>query len=235
MPKNPSTPVDTREALVDAAWELLAERGWGGTSVNAVIERAGVSKGTFYHRFASAEELLDAVAERMFERSLSAARPQIQSDASALEQLQAFFAAGRAFRFAHGRAWLATAAAMMRPENSLLRQRVEARTDAVVAPMLAAVLDRGVAQGVFEVDDSELTAGFLITASRLVAGRQVEDLLGPDDPDVCAARVAARARDWLRLVERSIVAPRGSLSELDPDFEGRVAELKAAAGEYDES
>ncbi len=234
MPRTRSTPVDTREALVDAAWALLAERGWEGTSVNAVIERAGVSKGTFYHRFASAEELLDAVAERMFERSLSAARPHIQSDAPALEQLQAFLAAGRTFRFAHGRAWLATASAVMRPENRALRGRVEARTDAVIAPMLAAVLTRGADEGVFEVDDSELTAYLLISTSRLVAERQVLDLLGPDDPVVCAERVAARARAWLRLVERSIGAPRDSLSELDPGFEERVAKLKATAGERDE-
>jgi AcrR family transcriptional regulator len=45
--------------------EVLAERGFGGLTVESICSRAGVPRSTFYRRWASAEEtLLDAFNER---------------------------------------------------------------------------------------------------------------------------------------------------------------------------
>jgi AcrR family transcriptional regulator len=61
---------DTRRALLDAAAVLIAERGYRGTTVNEVIARTGLSKGTFYWHFKSKEELLVAVLEERIDRPL---------------------------------------------------------------------------------------------------------------------------------------------------------------------
>jgi AcrR family transcriptional regulator len=50
-----------RDALLTAARELAAERGFAGTSVDAVAERAGVTKGAVYSIFGSKVELFAAV------------------------------------------------------------------------------------------------------------------------------------------------------------------------------
>ncbi|GAB2462415.1 TetR/AcrR family transcriptional regulator [Jatrophihabitans fulvus] len=47
-----------RERVLAAAVDLFAERGYDGTSVAQVVERAGVAKGGFYHHFVSKEALL---------------------------------------------------------------------------------------------------------------------------------------------------------------------------------
>src|SRR5438552_18360907 len=59
---------DTRGLLLEAAAKLIAERGYRGTSVNDVIARAGLSKGTFYWHFRSKHELLVAVLDERFDR-----------------------------------------------------------------------------------------------------------------------------------------------------------------------
>ena len=41
---------DRRNQLLDLAGELIGERGYANTSVQAIIDAAGVAKGTFYHR-----------------------------------------------------------------------------------------------------------------------------------------------------------------------------------------
>jgi AcrR family transcriptional regulator len=41
----------TRDALLTAAYELFVERGYRGTAVGDIAERAGVSLGTFYQYF----------------------------------------------------------------------------------------------------------------------------------------------------------------------------------------
>ena len=54
-------PVDKRRAILDAALELFAERGFHGTAVPLVAERAGVGAGTLYRYFESKEALVNAL------------------------------------------------------------------------------------------------------------------------------------------------------------------------------
>jgi AcrR family transcriptional regulator len=53
----------TRAHLVATSTELFAERGFENTSVELVLEHAGVSKGSLYHHFANKEALFEAVLE----------------------------------------------------------------------------------------------------------------------------------------------------------------------------
>ncbi|MBI2394120.1 MAG: TetR/AcrR family transcriptional regulator [Deltaproteobacteria bacterium] len=52
---------DRRQAILDAALELFAERGFHGTAVPLVAERAGVGAGTLYRYFESKEALVNAL------------------------------------------------------------------------------------------------------------------------------------------------------------------------------
>ncbi|NJE13628.1 TetR/AcrR family transcriptional regulator [Thermococcus sp. LS2] len=54
--------MDTREKILKAARELFAEKGYDKTTVDEIVERAGVAKGTFYNYFKSKEELIKIVA-----------------------------------------------------------------------------------------------------------------------------------------------------------------------------
>jgi AcrR family transcriptional regulator len=55
---------DKAEAILGAALELFVERGFHGTSVPSVAERAGVAAGTIYHYFANKEALVNALYKR---------------------------------------------------------------------------------------------------------------------------------------------------------------------------
>jgi TetR/AcrR family transcriptional repressor of nem operon len=59
---------DRRTLILDAAAEVIAERGFNQTSVEDVVRRAGLcGKSHFYHYFDSKEELGYAVLDRRFE------------------------------------------------------------------------------------------------------------------------------------------------------------------------
>jgi AcrR family transcriptional regulator len=55
----------TREHLIVVATQLFASRGYEGTSVDAVQQGAGVSRGSLYHHFASKDALFEAVVEEI--------------------------------------------------------------------------------------------------------------------------------------------------------------------------
>ena len=73
----------TRQLLVSVARELFAERGYGGTSIEEIIQRAGVARGALYHHFAGKDALFRAVydavqadiATRVISTALAAEEP----------------------------------------------------------------------------------------------------------------------------------------------------------------
>ena len=54
---------DMKERLLDAAMDLIWENSYGTTSVDAICERAGAKKGSFYYFFKSKSELAAAALE----------------------------------------------------------------------------------------------------------------------------------------------------------------------------
>ena len=60
--------LQTREALLDAGAALAEEHGLAGVSVNMVVARAGVAKGTFYVHFKDRAAFVDAMHERFHTR-----------------------------------------------------------------------------------------------------------------------------------------------------------------------
>jgi AcrR family transcriptional regulator len=58
----------TRGQLIEVATGLFADHGYEGTSIEAVLTAAGVSRGALYHHFAGKEALFTAVLEALSER-----------------------------------------------------------------------------------------------------------------------------------------------------------------------
>lgn len=52
----------TVAAILEAAAQILAERGWAGFNTNVIAERAGVSIGSLYEYFPNKQALVDEIA-----------------------------------------------------------------------------------------------------------------------------------------------------------------------------
>lgn len=54
----------TKEKILDAGQQLLLKQGYGGTSVDQVIDAAGITKGAFFYHFKSKNALANALMDR---------------------------------------------------------------------------------------------------------------------------------------------------------------------------
>lgn len=59
----PSVPHDTRTRFLDAAMHVIRTKGYAATTVDDLCAATGLSKGAFFHHFASKEALAVAAAE----------------------------------------------------------------------------------------------------------------------------------------------------------------------------
>ena len=79
----------TRTAIVRAARELFATRGYGAVGTNEVVERAGVTRGAMYHHFREKKDLFRAVYEQVEREVLEATIASMQGTHDPWEQLVA--------------------------------------------------------------------------------------------------------------------------------------------------
>ena len=71
---------ETRRALLDAAAAVFIERGLQGSSVEAIAERAGFTRGAFYSNFSSKEELFaEVLQDRVYAAYRAMAQAQLDS------------------------------------------------------------------------------------------------------------------------------------------------------------
>jgi AcrR family transcriptional regulator len=126
----------TREHLVAVARQRFAEQGYAATSIEDIVQRAGVAKGALYHHFSGKDALFRAVYEAVLADVVSA----VMAAASAEQEPWASVRAGlsvfldacldRAFR----RIVILESVSVLHPEVR------EAEIGQVELPMLRAVL-----------------------------------------------------------------------------------------------
>jgi TetR/AcrR family transcriptional repressor of nem operon len=58
---------NTRTKIMNAAQSQILNNGFGGTTIDSIIEEAGVSKGAFFHYFSSKDELGHTLVKRYAE------------------------------------------------------------------------------------------------------------------------------------------------------------------------
>ncbi|MED5369706.1 MAG: TetR/AcrR family transcriptional regulator [Myxococcota bacterium] len=108
MPRSPADNArmraQTRRALLDAALEVAAERGFHGASIARIAERAGVSKALVFKHFASKDKLLEALLEAGLQ-GVGQAFSSAQQATSPQQRLRALIAPGFAFVREHPRFW----------------------------------------------------------------------------------------------------------------------------------
>lgn len=66
----PKSGVETRRRIVEAAYEMFYRDGFGRVGVDAIAEKAGITKRTLYYHFDSKDTLLAAVLEHQHDLAI---------------------------------------------------------------------------------------------------------------------------------------------------------------------
>src|SRR5215813_11831022 len=79
---------EREELILQAAEEVLAEKGYHDTSMDEIAARVGVAKGTVYLHFPSKEDLVFALFEQELETSQQMIEQAVTTTESAREKLE---------------------------------------------------------------------------------------------------------------------------------------------------
>lgn len=81
------------ELVLDQATEVFAERGYRATRVDDIVERAGMSRRTFYEMFDSVEAILEQVYDRAVRVNLGAIVQRVMTVSDPIERVHVGVAA----------------------------------------------------------------------------------------------------------------------------------------------
>lgn len=86
---------DTRTHIIQTGADLIGQKGFGATGINAVLTAAGVPKGSFYHYFSSKHDFGLAVIDT-FAEEYDATLDRILNDTSrsCVDRLRTYFDTG---------------------------------------------------------------------------------------------------------------------------------------------
>src|SRR5438270_6024042 len=82
---------DMKKRLTDAAMDLIWESSYGTTSVDAICERAGAKKGSFYYFFKSKSELAVAALDSDWKKKKMQMDSIFSPTVPPLERLERYF------------------------------------------------------------------------------------------------------------------------------------------------
>lgn len=187
-----------RQAILHAAIDLFAEFGYDATSVQQIVERAGVTKGALYHHFTSKEEILYRIYGDLFAEQLadldrilaSGARPE-QALREAITSLVTSTAGS-----AKAAAVFSQEIARMSTEHYAEQQSEWRRYQDEVRELIR----RGQREGVFRTDASPHVTSWAIFG----VTNSMHTWFRPDGP-MTAEQIAAELAD---LVMGGILPPR---------------------------
>ena len=99
----------TKERILETALELFAQNGYLGTSMNDIAGQLGFTKAALYKHYASKQEILDRIVERMnrmdYERAESYEMPETEPDGFAEAYLHTPIPKIRAYSMAQFDHW----------------------------------------------------------------------------------------------------------------------------------
>lgn len=146
--KNPQR----RQELLRVAQGLFFQKGYDNTSIADIHNAAGVSKGAFYHHFASKKDILAAIIDDGIAAAVKSLEQVSRSKThNAIAKTQSIIALAYKSKVEPPREMVPVGQALQQDSNALLTQKMRTKWLQEAAPILERVVQQGVAESHFNV------------------------------------------------------------------------------------
>ncbi len=138
-----------KKELIKIAYNLFITKGYENTSVDEIIAKAGIAKGTYYYHFESKEQMLEEVINMMIDEGVERAKQVVNSNLKLEEKLVYTILALRVTPEEQS-----MQDAIHTKENIILHKKINDKIIDVAVPLLSSIVRDAQKEGLFTRNDN---------------------------------------------------------------------------------
>lgn len=147
--------------ILDASEELFFSKGYENTTINDILGKVEIAKGTFYHYFKAKEEVLDAIIMRVIKNKLEITENIANNEGmNAIEKIAAILFAQKP----QNQQEVNIITKMHTGANALFHQKAIQKTISELSPVFAKVYEQGITEKLFTNPYPKETSEILLMA-----------------------------------------------------------------------
>lgn len=161
-----------KKELIKTAYELFITKGYENTSVDEIIAKVGIAKGTYYYHFESKEQVLEEVVNMMIDEGVERAKQVINSNLKLEEKLVYTILALRVMPEEQS-----VQDTIHTKENIILHKKINDKIIDDAVPILSEIVREAKEDGLFTCDDNieERVRMTLILSNEMFDHNEIND------------------------------------------------------------
>lgn len=154
-----------RLEILHSAEKLFNKQGYDKTSIESIIKKAGIAKGTFYYYFKAKKDILEALVEQLGMKMEAYFNSIVEmNNLTAIQKFKLMLEGPEKKQL--------TSSSVMKiihkPENRELQEKLNIKSVKIIAPLIAKVLEEGKSEGVFTLSPSVESVQLILAGSEFI-------------------------------------------------------------------
>lgn len=181
-----------KQELLGIAYELFIRNGYEQTSIDEIIAKAHIAKGTYYYYFPSKEATLEAVIDLMIDEEVKKAKEILEASLPVSQKLVGVITSLRPEQDES-----TISDALNKRENIVMHEKVRERILKEAVPLVTQVIQEGISQGIFNCNNIEERVKMILIMSQYLF----------DEGNFTARDIEV----FIDMVEKTLGADKGTL------------------------
>jgi TetR/AcrR family transcriptional repressor of nem operon len=207
---------EKRAEIIGVARQLIYSKGYEQMAIKDILDALQISKGAFYHYFASKQDLLEGLLDQLLqeiEQMMVAIldRP----DLSGTAKLKHFFDTTGRWKTDQKAMFLGILRVWHADDNAIVRQKMTTRTIQHLTPFLAQMIEPCARAGTLNTPFPDQAGAIALTLVQGLNSTIVEMLLSDDPNDTLWPQARRLIDSYNDAIERVLGAAPGQLQLID--------------------
>ena len=204
---------ERKNELLDTAQEIFLTKGYKQTSVESIIKKVGVAKGTFYYYFKSKEDLLDKLVKRMIDKIRVEIKKIVEKkDLDAISKLEKAYSVAGNIKLENIHLIKLMLKILYEKDNLILRYKVYKSNVELVVPEFAKIIEQGVKEKLFNTPYPYEAAKLFFELGSILGDTMSKLFLELDEKPENMDKVVKEIEVYEDAMERILGAKKGTIN-----------------------
>ena len=204
---------ERKDEFLDTAQQLFFTQGYDQTSVDAIIRKIGLSKGTFYYYFKSKEDLLDQLTCKMGEKILEEVKKIAdREDLDAVAKLNKAYAVTGNIKLENIELLKVLIEVLYNDRNLFFRYKIFLKFTELITPEFTKIIRQGVNEKLFNTPYPEEAARLIFEIANTFSGQIPTLIIDLDENPENLKKVEREFKVYENTIERIIGAKEGTFN-----------------------